>query len=103
PDGFRFPFAGDSKVEARVYVNGFISFDMTEHESTNTAFELHDTRDQWVGFVHLSPFWNNLNLTPQDGARTGEIAYLLDSDADGRFLVIQWSKLWPTGLYDDNP
>lgn len=104
PDDFTFPFAGDEKTAARIYVNGFISFDLTQHESTNTSFELTDaSKAQWNGFVHLAPFWDNLNLRAYEGARTGSISYLLDSDDEGRFLVIQWSKMWPHFNYDDDP
>lgn len=104
PDGFTFPFAGDPKTSARVYINGFISFDTTAHDSTNTAFYLDGRTDpKWNGFVHLSPFWNNLNRAPEGGSATGNIHYLLDSDADGRFLVIQWSHMWTEHTYTDDP
>lgn len=100
PQGFEFPFAGDMKTAARVYLNGFVSFDLAEHEGTNTGFPLGDaSRARWNGFVHLAPFWNNLNRAADGGSPTGNISYVLDSDAEGRrHLVIQWSNMWFNGV-----
>lgn len=103
PNGFTFPFAGDLKTQARVYINGFVSFDATEHMSTNTAFELFDDRDAFTGFVHLSPFWNNLTRNAYEGPITGNIHYKLVEDDGDRYLIIQWSHMWTNFTYTDDP
>lgn len=103
PDGFTFPFDGDRKSAARVYIAGFVSFDLTPKDGSKYPHSLTDPNTQWNGFVHLAPFWTNMSLTPYEGVRTGDIRYRLVDDPDGRYLVIQWSKLWPTFAYDDDP
>lgn len=103
PSGFTFPFAGELKTQARVYINGFVSFDPAEHMSTNTAFELFDDRDAFTGFVHLSPFWNNLARNAYEGPITGNIHYKLVEDDGDRYLIIQWSHMWTNFTYTDDP
>jgi len=80
PSGFTFPFDGTPRTQARVYMNGFISFDIarTGDSWTNTAIPSTSSP-----YVHLAPFWQDLfpgsPMIWDDG-----------SDGRGRYVVVQW-------------
>lgn len=104
PDGFAFPLGFGAMVRTvRIYVDGFVSFENGERFGVGLPYELTDTRPGLVDFVNFAPFWTDLDLAHPDGATMGTLSALLDSDAQGRFLVIQWSNLSIRGANPQEP
>ncbi len=96
PDGFAFPFFGEDRVFARIYVNGVISFDVDRTGPSGAAREALPSED--YAWVHLAPFWENLrygNGSLLEGS--GVIALDVGSDAKGRYLVVQWKNFSTKG------
>src|SRR5690606_19835646 len=58
PEGFRFPYSGGSFTSARVFGNGFLSFDTpgSGPSSQNQALPTQTAHQ----YVHLAPFWDAL-------------------------------------------
>lgn len=91
PGGFTFPFDGRVYSEARIYVNGIISFD-TLRTGPSHEIEALPAADQ--KYVHLAAFWTDLAAREHVYADLGE-------DAKGRFLVVQWHHVfWTKGSSD---
>ncbi|HWV37597.1 MAG TPA: hypothetical protein VN033_03865 [Vulgatibacter sp.] len=82
PDGFSFPYFGVTYTSARVYVNGFISFDTSR---TGESFEIEEVPNSLASFAHLAPFWSDLDSV------AGAILYETGQDAKGAYLIFQWS------------
>ncbi|AKU91210.1 hypothetical protein AKJ08_1597 [Vulgatibacter incomptus] len=90
PDGFAFPFDGADRTRARIYENGLISFDL---ERTGSNFIHYELPDDYVGYVHLAAFWDDL-----DRVDTGDVLYDVGVGDDGRqYLVVQWSHVQLSG------
>ncbi|HEY0841044.1 MAG TPA: hypothetical protein VGD74_12725 [Vulgatibacter sp.] len=88
---FVFPFDGVDRTEARIYVNGVISFDTVRTGDNMNNFDIPSTTGAWA---HLAPFWDDL------GYLTYDVMYDVGSDDRGRFLVVQW--LWANYSVDSN-
>ncbi len=83
PDDFSFNFEGADRVQARVYVNGFLSFDLAR---TGQSYVIDELPSSYDSYVHVAPFWADL-----DPNVNGRILYETGQDADGTYLVFQWS------------
>jgi len=91
PAGFAFPFDGAERSSARIYTNGFLSFDTAQAalvQSGNRAFPTGSS----YGYVHMAPFWDSLGW---DETRypVGNLHYLLLDEGGKRSLVIQWKDV----------
>jgi len=89
PEGFEFPYYGQTYSQARASVNGFLSFDM------RYAGDLRDSEllpEPLARGVHLAPLWRHFKIF-ENGTRPGGVFYDLGQDADGRYLVIQWKGM----------
>lgn len=83
PPGFEFPFGGDLHSAIRVIANGSLSFDFTYPWIT---FRNYDFPIILWGIdipIHIAPFWDDI--------AAAEVWYQFDSDAEGEFLVVQWT------------
>jgi len=91
PDGFTFPFDGRVHSEARVYVNGFISFDTLR---TGPSHEIEALPAAGQKYVHLAAFWTDLAVRE-------DVHVDLAEDAKGRHLVVQWHHVYWTKASSD--
>lgn len=84
PVGFTFPYFGEEMKSIRVFAYGYLSFNpLATATSGNTTLPY-----QYATQVHLAPFWDYLSTQG-----TGQIFAELRSDAQGRYLLIQWSGM----------
>ena len=84
PDGFEFPYFGETYRSVRVFVEGFISFSMSA-TSTNSNRPLPDGSSATYGRIHLAPFWDDFNLRNSGKVWAARV--------DLETYVIQWSSV----------
>jgi len=84
PAGFTFPFAGTPRTGARVATSGFVTFDLASTNTSTTPAELPATA---ASFVHLAPFWGDLDGT------TGEVWWTAIQEDGEDAVVIQWKGI----------
>ncbi len=83
PAGFTFPYFGVTRSQAKIYINGFISFDLTRTGSNFTTSSLPSTSN---AYVHLAPLWRDLHAPSPDN-----VMYDVGMDARGQYMVVQWA------------
>lgn len=85
PSGFRFPYFGDLLARIRVFAYGYVSFNpAAAADSGNGTLPFPSNTTSTM--VHLAPFWDSLSAQA-----TGRVYVDQDSDAQGRYVVVQWS------------
>lgn len=85
PGAFVFPWEGTNRTQVRVGTNGWLSFDVASagNASGNATFPTAaGTR-----YVHLAPFWDDLNVKGTGTAWAHRL-----NDALGERVVIQWKN-----------
>lgn len=91
---FPFPYAGQENEQARVYLNGVISFDAEYEGASLPPRQLPSTA---APFAHLAPFWQPLSLSAEGSSRVGRIfADEIEVRGDTAF-IIQWTGFWAAG------
>lgn len=93
PAGFTFPFDGTPRTQARVYMNGFISFDVGRTGDSWTNNSIPSTSSP---YVHLAPFWADLY------PGSSPLVWDSGSDARGQYVVVQWPHYSNGGGQDVN-
>jgi len=87
---FSFPYFGTSYTTARVFVDGFISFDSSSASGNGTNAALPYNSSTYR--LHLAPFWDDLNLLDPDV----DSIWTWTAPGDESF-VIQWKSVNRTG------
>jgi len=95
PQGFNFPYFGETFASARVYAHGVVAFVQDTDGNVNNQILPH-TSTAYRSY-HLAPFWDNLQARgPGAGIWTGQ--------PDANTFIIQWTKFsGTTGSTDDSP
>ncbi|HWV36876.1 MAG TPA: hypothetical protein VN033_00170, partial [Vulgatibacter sp.] len=88
---FAFPYEGVPRTSARIYVNGFVSFDPGPGVfETFDPVGLPSTTDS---YAHIAPFWSDLYI---DSAwawpETGIFGALNDLDPVDPHIILQWNR-----------
>lgn len=83
PEGFTFPYFGVPRSSLRVFVSGFLSFDM-DAAWTNQPLPLPASSVP-ADKVHMSPFWEGLRIWNQSSIW----AHQLDPDT----FIVQWTSM----------
>ena len=89
PSGFTFPFDGTPRTQARIYMNGIISFDTNRTGSSYSTSSLPSSSN---AYVHLAPFW--MDLYPNGFPMIYDTGF----DSRGQFLIVQWPHYDQFGL-----
>lgn len=99
PDGFRFPYDGQTHAQVRVSPDGWLAFDPAASSAAgNAAFPSTS-----LSRVRIAPFWDDLHtsrMTPPSADGEGVVYTELITEPSGRrYFVVQWSHFHP---YDKN-
>lgn len=88
---FGFPYDGQVRTSARVFLHGAIGFDPTYQGPSDQVAELPSSTSS---FVQLAPFWQPLRQSVPGSTRVGRIHLDSGTDLEGAYVVIQWSGFW---------
>jgi len=86
PEGFTFPFYGEAHDAIRIFLDGYVSFDLTASTATtNQLLPIRGLTQAFYRGVALAPFWDDLHPRMVGTIHAGNI--------DANTFVVQWSRM----------
>ncbi|HWV39081.1 MAG TPA: hypothetical protein VN033_11490 [Vulgatibacter sp.] len=107
PQGFTFTYGGRTYSSLYVTSSGYLTIEaLTGNPSVKSTNGRMLVGGGILGNnqqVHIAPYWQNItNQNTNNGGDGGKLFYALRSDAEGRYLIIQWKGYSGQGVADSD-